>query len=228
MRKLVIGAAAGISLAFAAACSDAPSEPVPQVEQAELKVLHATAGVGALDVDVGDTRVISGLSSAKSAKTLVPAGMQRVRIRQGATLLADLQTLLTTEHVNVVTLANGAAQVSATVISDTGTAATNRANIRVINVASGITTDPTSMHLLINYPGVSSDSTAKLGIDTKIASHGTLMYFDPGEFRFRLVAQGSSTVLAERVVTVNAGEKRAVVIERGEDGTYTMQVVIEQ
>ena len=112
MRKLVIGAAAGISLAFAAACSDATSEPVPQVEQAELKVLHATAGVGALDVDVGDTRVISGLSSAKSAKTLVPAGMQRVRIRQGATLLADLQTLLTTEHVNVVTLANGAAQVS--------------------------------------------------------------------------------------------------------------------
>ena len=54
------------------------------------------------------------------------------------------------------------------------------------------------------------------------------MYFDPGEFRFRLVAQGSSTVLAERLVTVNAGEKRAVVIERSEDGTYTMQVVIEQ
>ena len=51
---------------------------------------------------------------------------------------------------------------------------------------------------------------------------------NPGEFRFRLVAQGSSTVLAERLVTVNAGEKRAVVIERSEDGTYTMQVVIEQ
>jgi hypothetical protein len=227
MQRLILTAATGFSLLLAA-CSDSTSQPEQQGPQAELKVLHATAGVGALDVDVGESRVITGLATSRSAKALVPAGSQRVRIRQGSTLLADIETVLTTAHVNVVTIANGAAQVSATVISDTGTAAMNRANIRVINVASGIDTDPTSMHLLINYPGVSPDSTAKLGLDTKIASHGTLMYFDPGQFRFRLVAQGSTTVLAESTVTVAAGEKRAVVIERGQDGAYRMQVVIEQ
>lgn len=229
MRIRLLHATAALALTLTAACSDSVADPnVNPGEQAELKVLHATAGIGNVDVHVGNQVVISNLSSGRSsAPTTVPAGMQRVRFRQGNTVIADVDVQLTTQHVNVLTLVDGAAQVSSSVTPDTGVAATNRANIRVINVASGITADPTDLQVLINYPGVSSDSTARLGLDTKIASHGPLMYFDPGEFRFRFVPTGTETVLAELVFSVAAGEKRAVMLERNADGSYQAKVIVE-
>lgn len=231
MHRHITRAIAALVLAATSACSSdsATTPPEEQGPQAELKVLNASAGAGALDIDVGDKRVITGLSEGRSsALTLVPAGSQRVRVKQGSTVIAELETTLSTQRINVVTVAQGNAQVSSSIIPDTGQAASNRANVRVINIASGNTADPTMMHLLINFPDVSTDSTARIGLDTKIASHGTLMYFNPGQFRFRLVPQNTTDVLAEETFTVAAGEKRAVVVERAANGSYSLRVVIEQ
>jgi hypothetical protein len=54
------------------------------------------------------------------------------------------------------------------------------------------------------------------------------MYFDPGHFTFTYLPQGSSTVLTKVEFDMAAGEKKAVVLERAEDGTYSASVLIEQ
>jgi hypothetical protein len=64
-------------------------------------------------------------------------------------------------------------------------------------------------------------------MDSKVASRGPLMYFDPGHFTFTYLPQGSSTVLTKVEFDMAAGEKKAVVLERAEDGTYSASVLIE-
>lgn len=65
-------------------------------------------------------------------------------------------------------------------------------------------------------------------MDASIARYGTLMYFDPGHFTVTFVPAGGSTVLAMVSFEMAAGEKKAVVLQRAADGTYSAQVVVEQ
>jgi hypothetical protein len=210
-----------------AGCGTEPNPPVGG--DAELRLLHATADLGPLDVYIGDVRVIQGVTYGNtSAIAMVPDGQQHLVVRSGSTSIGELDATLSPAHINAVTVAAGVPQLSSTVIPDTGAVATNRANIRLVNVVGPTTADPTLLHVLVNFPGVSPDSTARLGLDTKIASYGTLMYFDPGHFRFRFVPQNTTTVLTEVEFDVAAGEKKAVVLERAADGSYHAQVVVEQ
>ncbi|HEX9892336.1 MAG TPA: DUF4397 domain-containing protein [Gemmatimonadales bacterium] len=209
------------------ACSDDPTAPAGPT--AELRLLHATSNLGALDVEVASSTVIQGITFGNaSAITPVPAGLQHLTIRSGGTVVGQIDANLTTEHINAVTVVAGVPQLSSTVVPDTGQAAPNRANLRLVNVVGSNTADPTLLHVLINFPGVNPDSTARIGLDTKVASYGALMYFDPGSFRLRYVPQGQSTVLAETTFNIAAGEKKAVVLERDAAGTYRIQVLVEQ
>jgi Domain of unknown function (DUF4397) len=221
--SILLGIAAG-----AAACDNATT-PSSGANDADLKLVHASANVGAVDVDVGGQTVITGLTYGNSsALTRVTAGAQRVRVRHGATTIAEVDAMLSTVHVNALTLTDDTVQVSTTVTPDTGQAISNRANIRLINVVGESTSDPTLLYALINAPGVSPDSVARIGMDTKIASHGSLMYFDPGHFRFRFAPQANvSNVLADVDFDVVAGQKRAVVLRRDAGGVYHAEVVAE-
>lgn len=221
-----------LAVTILTACGDATSTGVFGTT-AQLKVVHAASTVGAIEVRMGGTPLISGLSFGQSSAAIpVPAGQRRLTFRSDGTTIAAVDVNLSADGLNAVTLSEDTAQVTP-VTPDTGHAATNRANIRIINVASENTSPPTSIGILINFPGVATDSVARMALDSRVASHGPLMYFDPGNFRIRFIDGDPSdisapvNVLAQVEFAVAAGEKKAVVLERSANGTYSAKVVTE-
>lgn len=214
-----------LTLAALAACSDGgPGTPGPTTQ---LKVVHAASAIGAVDVDVGGRSVITGLPAGRSsALTSVPVGAQRLSFRSGATTFAELDVTLAPNVVNAVTVGDDTVAVTP-VTPDTGHAISNRANIRMINVVGTNTSPPTLLRVLLNFPDVSPDSTAVFSLNTTVASHGPLMYFNPGHFRVRFVPEGSGTVLTEAEFDVAAGQKRAIVLSRSDAGAYAVKIVVE-
>ena len=216
---------AGILSVLIVACSDSTNGIGGPT--AQLKVVHAAAALGTVDVRIGGASVISGLSYGhSSAITMVPAGSQRLIFRSGGTDVAQVDVTLSASGINAVAFNGDTAQVTP-VTPDTGHAATSRANIRMINVAGTNSAPPTLLSVLVNFPGVSPDSVATFGLDATVPSHGPLMYFDPGHFRFRFVPEGTTNVLTEVEFDVIAGEKKAVVLERTAAGVYAAKVVTE-
>ena len=216
------------ALSFAAlvAC-DGTTSISTNDQSAQLKVVHAAQSLGAVSVDVGNNTVISGLTYGNtSGLTNVPSGAQRLRFRAAGVEIAHLDVTLSATGITAVALSGDTAQVTP-VTPDTGQAATNRANVRMINIAGENASTPYMLSVLVNYPGVSADSVAMFGMDSRVPSHGSLMYFDPGHFRFRFVPQGTTTVLTEVEFDVTAGQKKAVVLERSAGGAYSAKVVTE-
>jgi hypothetical protein len=215
-----------LSLSMVAAC-DGTTSIVAGGQTAQLKVVHAAQSLGAVSVAVGSSTVINGLTfGSTSGVTTVPGGAQRLSFRAAGVEIAHLDVTLSATGINAVALSGDTAQVTP-VTPDTGLAATNRANIRMINIAGENATAPYQLSVLVNFPGVSADSVATFGMDTRVPSHGPLMYFDPGHFRFRFVPQGTTTVLTEVEFDVTAGQKKAVVLERSVTGAYSAKVVTE-
>lgn len=228
MHRTVRQSAAIIAVALlAGACdseSSGPNEPV-----AELTVVHASANVGTIEVTVDGNVAISSLGFGEaSPRVQVPAGVQRIVVRAGDDVIGDVETTLTTQHVNALVVAGGEVTVAGTVIPDTGQVAANRANLRLVNVVGTNTSDPTALDILINMPGVDPDSTARLGgLDTRVASYSSLLYFDAGHFRLRYVPEGTTDVLAEVEFDIALGETKVAVLERDPDGTYRVTIAVE-
>lgn len=197
--------------------------------EASMTIVHATATLDPIDVVVGGDPVVIGLEYGEASPPVaVPSGIQRIVVHAGTDTIADFEAAMTTAHVNALIVANGSAEVVGTVIPDTGTVAAARANLRLVNVVGTNLSDPTLLELLINFPGVGPDSTARLGgLDSKIASYSSLMYFDAGHFRLRYVLPGTTTVLAEAEFDIAVGQVKVAVLERAANGTYTVTIVEE-
>ena len=208
------------------ACSDSPNGPAGG---AALRVLHATPALGPVDVDVAGVTVIHSVAyGTASSLVQVPGGQQHLVVRAGGQILGELDLMLSLQHVNSVVVASGTPRFLEIVTPDTGQAISNRANIRMVNVVGPTSQAPTLLQVLVKAPSVNPDSVIRFGMDAQIASYGTLLYFDPGHFSFKYVPSGGSTVLTETSFDVAAGEKKAVVLERGADGVYRVQVIVEQ
>jgi hypothetical protein len=205
-------------------CSDSSS---PGADDAELRVVHATASLGSVDVLVDGEPVLSGVSFGASRGVQVPSGSHQLTFRSGGTVLGEITANLTTEHVNAIVVANGAPQLSGTVIPDTGAVAVARANLRLVNVVGTNLSAPTDLQVLINFPGVSADSAARIGMDAKVASYSSLLYFDPGHFRLRYVPAGTNTVLAEAEFDIGVGQVRVAVLQRDANGQYRLSIAAE-
>ena len=213
--------AAAITLA---ACSDDTNAPAMT---ADFKLVHANAAAGAVDVDIGGTTVIQGLTFGHaSAVTRVPGGVQHIVLRSGATVIASLDATISESELNSLLLSATGAQFATVVVPDTGAVATDRANIRMVNVVGTNTDDPNVLSIKVTAPA--PDSVMTFGVDTRIARYGTLMYFDPGTFTFKFQPEGQATVLTEVTFDVAAGQTKDVVLERAADGTYSASVVIEE
>jgi hypothetical protein len=217
-------AVALLAVVVGASCSD-PVDP-PVQGSAALRVVHASPLLGAIDVRVADVSAVSGLGFGHTSPLVtVPSGVQVITVRSNGSLVAELSANLMTDRDNAMTVGRDTTQISP-VIPDTGHAITNRANIRLINVVGSNKTDPTLLQVRLRFPDV-GDSTALLGLDSKIASHGPLMYFNPGHFSLTIVPQGGTTVLAQAEFDVAAGQKRAIVLERSANGAYSVRIVVE-
>ena len=211
--------------ALALACSDDPV--IPAGSEAELTVIHASPATGPIDVRVADVSAVSGLAYGRSSGVRrVPAGAREIIVRSGSAEIARFTANLAVDQGTSLTIGEDTTQVG-TVIPDTGIVASNRANLRVVNVVGTNASPPTLLALRINFPGVSVDSTAVLGLDTRVASHGPLMYFDAGHFRVALAEPGSTTALASVEFDVAAGEKVLIVVERSASGAYSVRTAKE-
>ena len=220
--------ASALLAAATAACSSDPTIPDDRIGKAELTVVHASPVIGPVEVRVADQAIVSGLVFGRSSgAVLVPAGSRVITVHAGDSALAEFTATLTAGEGRSLTIGGDTTQMG-TVIPDTGLVATNRANIRLVNVVGATTADPTLLTMHLNFPGVSPDSTARIGLDARVASHGPLMYFDPGRFRIAFVPQGTTTVLASAEFDVAAGETAVIVLERSTSGAYAVRIVREQ
>jgi hypothetical protein len=216
------------ALATAFACSQNDGGPsAPLAGDAGIRFVHASPSVGAVDIYVAGNKVISGVAYGRSSAAKVSiTGREHVTLRSSTTVVDELDASFAAGDTTAIVLTQDSAEVTP-VEPDTGRAAGNRANIRIINVVSPGTPSPTLLDVLIHAPGLSADSVPKLGMDASIASYGPLMYFDPGSFRFQFVPHGGNTILADVTFDVAAGEKRSIVLERQASGEYKAQVVVE-
>lgn len=210
----------------ALACSSDPT--IPNARDAELTVVHASPATGLVEVRVAERAVVSGLAYGRSSGALrVPAGPGVIAVRSAGTEIARVSANLAADERMALTIGEDTVQMSP-VIPDTGFAVSNRANLRLVNVVGPTSADPTMLSMRLSFPDrLSPDSIAVIGLDAKVASHGPLMYFDPGHFRVWFVPQGSTTVLAQAEFDVAAGEKALIVLERGASGAYSVRIVRE-
>ena len=212
--------------ALAVACSD-PADPNAAAGKAELTVVHASSAIGPIDVRVADLSVVTGLAYGRSSGArLVPAGTRLITVRTGDSTIAEFDATLTAGEGTALTIGEDTTQMG-TVIPDTGIVVSHRANVRLVNVVGATSADPTLLTMRLNFPDVAPDSTALIGLDAKVASHGPLMYFNPGHFRAVFVAQGSTTALAQTEFDVAAGETAIIVLERSANGAYSVKIVKE-
>ena len=215
--------AAAVTLA---ACSDNMGTPAPALT-ADLKLVHADASAGPVDLEVGGTTVIQSLAYGQASPiTRVPGGTQHIVLKSGTMIVATLDGTISETTLTSLLLSSTGAQFAAVVTPDTGAVATDRANIRLINVVGPNAEDPNVLDVKVTAPA--PDTVMTLGVDTRISRYNTLMYFDPGEFTFKFQPEGVATVLTQVTFTVAAGQTKDVVLERAADGTYTASVVIEQ
>ena len=217
--------AAPLVVLLAVACSSDPTNSNGNGPKAELTVVHASPGIGLIDVRVANVSVVSGLAYGRSSGVRqVAAGASEIVVRASDSVIARFSANLTADQATALTIGEDTTQMS-NVMPDTGIAVSNRANVRLVNVVGPTTANPTQLSLRLNFPGVSAESTAVIGLDTRIASHGPLMYFDPGHFRAAFVAQGSTTVLAQTEFDVAAGKTAIIVLERNAAGAYVVRIV---
>lgn len=208
------------------ACANSPNGPAGG---AELRILHATPSLGPIDVEVAGVTVAHSIGYGSASSLIeVPGGQQHLIVRAGGQILSELDHVLSLQHVNSLVVAGGTPRFMTQVVPDTGQPVSNRANLRMVNVVGPTSAPPTLLQVKLRAPNPNPDSVATFGMDALIASYGTLMYFDPGHFDFTYVPAGESTVLATVSFSVAAGEKKAVILERSADGTYRVQVVVEQ
>ena len=213
--------------AIAVACSSDPNDPDDSATRAELTVVHASPALGLVNVRVANQSVVTGLAYGRSSGAVpVLSGHRVITVRSGDSTIAQLDATLTAGEGIALTIGEDTTQMG-TVVPDTGIAVSNRANVRLVNVVGGTTADPTLLTMRLNFPDVSPDSTALIGLDTRVASHGPLMYFNAGHFRVAFVPQGSTTVLTATEFDVAPGEIALIVLERSNSGTYAVRIVKE-
>jgi hypothetical protein len=116
---------------------------------------------------------------------------------------------------------------------DTGSVKVDRANIRIINVASspdsGNTAPQDLLDVHITAPGIPlAGHDPQLSLDARYSSYSSLIYFDPGNWQVRFTRAGTTTVVAaSESVTIGTGQVRAFVLEKLAGGTYRLNVVSE-
>ena len=233
MRRLFL---APFALLLTAACG---SDTGPETESpsAEVRLLNSAVDANSLDLLVGNTVVLSGVQFRSTSEFVtVPAGARTLAVRAhgNTTVLRSLETNLNPN--GRYSIVAGGVVLSVAPVStalDTGSVKQDRANIRVINVASspdsGNTAPQDLLDVHITAPGVElAGHDAQLSLDARYSSYSTLIYFDPGSWQVRFTRAGSTTVVASsESVAIGAGQVRAFVLEKLAGGTYRLNVVSE-
>jgi hypothetical protein len=210
------------------------SEPGPT---AEVRLLHGAADATSLDLLVGSTVVLKGVEFRHTSEFVeAPAGARTIGVRKsGNSALLRTTDVTLTEGARYSVVAGGVVLSVAPVSTalDTGSVKTDRANLRIINVAStpdsGNTAPQDLLDVHITAPGTDlAGHNPQLTLDAWYSSYSTLLYFDPGNWVVRFTRAGTSTVVASsESIAIAAGQVRAFVLEKLSGGIYRLTVVTE-
>ena len=226
-----------IALLLAAACgndTEPNQEPGPT---AEVRLLNGAVDASSLDLMVGTTVVLNGVEFRHTSGFVeVPAGARTIAVRKSGntSVLRSLETTLTAgARYSIVAGGVVLAVAPASTALDTGAVKTDRANLRIINVASspdsGSTAPQDLLDVHITAPGASLAGHApQLSLDARYSSYSTLLYFDPGNWVVRFTRAGTTDVVATSESTaIGSGQVRAFMLEKLTGGTYRLTVVSE-
>jgi hypothetical protein len=118
------------------------------------------------------------------------------------------------------------------VVSDTGEARSDRANLRINSApevprAIGDSSGPnTVLDVYVTAPGADlAASSARMSLESSYPSYSTFLYYDPGQWLVRFARSGTKVVVAQAgPIAFAAGDAKAVVVRRLVDGSYTTRV----
>jgi len=240
--RISFGGATVAAMFLAISCGGDSRGPDGDSGTATMRMMNTAAGPISLDLVVGG-RVIAGGVQYEQASALVtvPGGVQMLAVRRTGEsgVLASKSVNLTAgaKYTVMVSGSLAALVLTPSVVVDTGLARPDRANLRIINIStivippdSASQPPPIPLNVYISAPGVAlAGLGSQLSLDARVSSYSTLMYFDPGTYIVRFVTPGTTNVVAETAtISINAGQVRAVTLQRLSDGTWRTSVVAEE
>jgi len=235
-RKHLAALPAALLLTIACSTDTEPDTPHGPLT-VEIRLLNGDAGAPSLDLLAGTTVIVDGVAYQHTSEfTTINVGARTLAVRKsGSTaVLRSLDTTLTPGQRYSIIASGGALTLSASSAAlDTGQVKTDRANVRIVNVAvapdSGNAGSPAPFDVHITAPGASlAGHQPQLSLDARYSSYSSLLYFDPGTWVVRFTRAGTTDVVAASAsVAIGAGQVRAFMLEKGSDGVYRVTVVAE-
>lgn len=225
------------ALLLTTACSSDTGPDTEPGPTAEVRLLHGAIDAATLDLLVGNQVVLNGVEFRHTSGFVeVPAGARRLAVRKSgnSALLRSLEATLT-PGLRYSVMAGGAVMSVAPVSTalDTGAVKPDRANLRIINVATAPDSGNAGTALVfdVHITGPSAalaSHAAQLSLDVRYPSYSPFLYFDPGTWVVRFTRAGTAEVVATSEATaVAAGQARAFLLEKGENGVYRVTVLAE-
>ena len=237
MAKMRVLPIAPIAVLLAIACGSDTGPDTEPGPTAEIRLLHGAVDATSLDLLVGGESYVNGVPLGHTSGFVsVPAGSRTLAVRKTGTssVLRSLETTL--NDGGRYSIVAGGVVLSVAPVStalDTGSVKSDRANIRIINVASspdsGNTAPQDLLDVHITAPGVSLDGhDAQFSLDARYSSYSSLLYFDSGNYVVRFTRAGTSTLVAgSESVAIGNGQVKAFVLEKLAGGTYRLNIVLE-
>lgn len=239
MRGLGLGGAAALGIVLGVAACGTPTENANE-GTAQVRFMNAAAGTPALDLVIGGQLVASGVAYEQaSGLSSAPAGTQTLAVRRSgeSANLATRSVPITANAKYTLVVSGTLASLTLTpsVVSDTGLARPDRANIRIINIGADAPVDSAQappavlLDVYVTAPGADlGPLTPTLSMDARYSSYSSLIYFDPGTWVVRFTSAGTKTVVASTAsIPIAAGQVRAVTLQRTPSGGFSTSVVTE-
>ncbi len=185
-------AALGMVAAAATACSDSTSPP----PTAQIRFLHAAAGVEAVDFRVNDAGVLTDVEFADEVSdyTNVPAGNRKVAVRltgEDEDILNPMEDLTAGAQYTTV-LINGIDSQELEIYADTNTAAAaGKTRLRVINTSQSTGL----LDVYVTDPDAELDDAEPAITELSMPAASKYVEVSSGEQRVRFTEAGTKTVV---------------------------------
>lgn len=213
MNRSVIHALPVIALlAFAAGCDDDDGTVAP-VQEARVRVLHASPDAPPVDVLVDGVVVLSDVPyKAYSPYLTVPAGARNFRVRASADttlVVIDVTPTLSTGADYTVIARNPVATIEPWLLTDDNTApASGGIKLRLVHAAPGAPT----VDIYVTAPGANLSVATPVLTDVPYGAASTYLAVAAGTYQVRVCPANTTTVAIDSgALTLAAGVIRTAV-----------------
>jgi len=200
-------------LGVGAGCGDDdPIAPTP-VQEARVRVLHASPDAPAVDVLVDGQVVLTDVPfKAASAYLTVPAGARNLRVRATANpslVVIDVTPTLAASTDYTVIARNLVASIEPWLLIDDNTApATGQVKVRLVHSAPGAP----AVDIYVTAPGADLGTATPVLTDVPYAAASSYLAVPAGSYQVRICVANTTTVAIDSgALTLTAGQIRTAV-----------------